>query len=113
MHGCTGGTHHSIRVFHANCGIGAPVFSHQCVETVCLTGHHCGMGFLTGDKSKCECKPPGVETGEGIFSLSVDKMSAAVKALETRKTVGAAASGVDALAYGMRNPWVPVAHSAS
>ena len=71
------------------------------------------MGFLTGDKTKCECKPPGVETGEGIFNLPGAKMAAAVQARETRKTVGAAAFGVDALAYGTRNPWVPVAHSAN
>ena len=101
-------THRSIRVFHGHCHA-----QNGCQETVCTHGHLCGMGFLTGDKSKCECKPPGVETGEGIFNLSVTKMAAAVQARESKKAVGAAASGVDAHAYGTRNPWVPVTHSSN
>ena len=28
-----------------------------CKEHVCENGHSCGMGFLTGDKTKCECRP--------------------------------------------------------
>ena len=54
---CTGGWHKSIRVFHTSCGLGAPTFAKGCQETVCVQGHHCGLGFLTGDTTKCECRP--------------------------------------------------------
>ena len=54
---CRGGSHHSIRVFHGHCGLGAPTFAKDCDETVCVEAHHCGMGFASGDKSKCECVP--------------------------------------------------------
>jgi hypothetical protein len=54
---CTGtSVHRSIRVFHGGCS-GAPAYDFKCQETVCTNGHHCGMGFLTGDTSKCECRP--------------------------------------------------------
>jgi len=54
---CNGSsTHTSIRVFHGGCSH-APAFDFKCQETVCTNGHHCGMGFLTGDTSKCECRP--------------------------------------------------------
>ena len=54
---CNGSSvHTSIRVFHGGCS-GAPAYDFKCQETVCTNGHHCGMGFLTGDTSKCECRP--------------------------------------------------------
>merc|ERR1712167_311970 len=58
QHSChNGSSHHSIRVFHSRCGAGAPSFGKGCEETVCHSGHHCGMGFLTGDTTQCECRP--------------------------------------------------------
>lgn len=45
-------THQSVRVHHGHCHA-----IHGCKERVCAHGHRCGMGFLTGDKAKCECMP--------------------------------------------------------
>ena len=60
---CDGRTHRSIRVMHDGalqhlCRITAKTpYDCPMLEFPCRNGHHCGMGVVTGDKSKCECVP--------------------------------------------------------
>ena len=67
---CDGSVHRSTRVFHSG------VRKHVCryrgqyttaphsyqtdcplEELTCAKGHKCGMGVVSGDRTKCECKP--------------------------------------------------------
>jgi hypothetical protein len=60
---CDGRTHESIRVFHR--GMHTHLCRHSKVkpyncpmlEYPCRKGHFCAMGAVSGDVSKCECRP--------------------------------------------------------
>jgi hypothetical protein len=73
---CDGRVFQSIRVYHAG------------EETNCRDGHKCGMGVVSGDKTKCECKSiepvtaPKEQTRESVVPRAIMGMQTATAAIQ-------------------------------